>query len=358
MARVTMLSAGEAWLEGLRVDPGVRRRSVASSLHVASLAWARAQGATVVRYATGKGNAGSHRIGERHGFAMLGAWRTFAPPASRDPELAYAADPIAFAGVGGEGPASPDADDPSQSSGGFAAAGWAAGLDDSEEPDGAHDRERFAPDFPGVEDDRTGTRARATSATAGAAGRVALRDAGLLLPAGGREPDIDRWWAAIASDATFMRAGGLYEARPWRFQALTRERLGDHVRLGDVLASGDPDGPWGVVILGTDEYWRPGEHHESALAAGDGGAVLAIATAAERALSGPLNLRLPGSSPPLVAGHEGAFAAAGFRWDDDALHVLGRSFQPDAPLVPPGLAGTLVFGEEPHRVAVPRPIGG
>jgi hypothetical protein len=77
VARLVMLSAYEAWLEGIRVDPRVRGMSVATDFQVAELRWAAAQGAQVVRYATGQDNEGSHRLGARHGLSLLGQWRWY-----------------------------------------------------------------------------------------------------------------------------------------------------------------------------------------------------------------------------------------------------------------------------------------
>jgi GNAT superfamily N-acetyltransferase len=76
-SRVALLSPSEAWLEGIRVDPAVRGRSVATALQVAELAWARAQGASTVRYVTGDDNEASHRLGARHGFRRLADRRTW-----------------------------------------------------------------------------------------------------------------------------------------------------------------------------------------------------------------------------------------------------------------------------------------
>ncbi|MBA3307625.1 MAG: GNAT family N-acetyltransferase [Chloroflexi bacterium] len=77
VARLTMLSRDEAWLEGIRVDPRVRGMGVATDFQVAELRWAAAHGVRVVRYATGPDNEGSHRLGARHGFALLGEWRWY-----------------------------------------------------------------------------------------------------------------------------------------------------------------------------------------------------------------------------------------------------------------------------------------
>ncbi len=79
VARVALLSAEEAWLEGIRVDPSVRGRSVATTLQVAELRWATANGARVARYFTGEQNEGSHRLGARHAFRRLSDWRTYGP---------------------------------------------------------------------------------------------------------------------------------------------------------------------------------------------------------------------------------------------------------------------------------------
>jgi hypothetical protein len=100
LARVALLAPGEAWLEGIRVDPAVRGRDVVTNLQVAELAWCRALGARVVRYATHESNEGSHRLGARHGFRLLCTWRSYGQPddvpaqagGPRAPRLARDAD--------------------------------------------------------------------------------------------------------------------------------------------------------------------------------------------------------------------------------------------------------------------------
>ena len=77
VSRVAILSPTEAWLEGIRVDPAFRGMEIATDMQVAELAWADAQGATVVRYATGARNEASHRLGARHGFELLAAYRGY-----------------------------------------------------------------------------------------------------------------------------------------------------------------------------------------------------------------------------------------------------------------------------------------
>jgi hypothetical protein len=76
MTRVTMLSATEAWLEGIRVDPRVRGLEVGTDLQVAELHWIAAHNANVVRYITTEVNTGSLKLGARHGLVEVGRWRS------------------------------------------------------------------------------------------------------------------------------------------------------------------------------------------------------------------------------------------------------------------------------------------
>lgn len=95
MSRLALLSAEDAWLEGIRVDPRVRGRGVATALQVAELAWASAQGASWVRYVTGEENEGSHRLGARHGIRLLCQWRWYARHRDEDEGQAGADDEVA-----------------------------------------------------------------------------------------------------------------------------------------------------------------------------------------------------------------------------------------------------------------------
>lgn len=85
VCRVALLAPSEAWFEGIRVDPRVRGRSVATTLQVAELRWAAAQGARVVRYVTGEGNEASLRLGARHDFAPLRDRRSYGPSRQLEP---------------------------------------------------------------------------------------------------------------------------------------------------------------------------------------------------------------------------------------------------------------------------------
>ncbi len=96
VARVARGGPGEVWLEGIRVDPRVRGMDVATDFQTAELHWATAFGATVVRYATGERNEGSHRLGARHGFTQLAVfanwWWTVDPESDPDLPSSFRAD--------------------------------------------------------------------------------------------------------------------------------------------------------------------------------------------------------------------------------------------------------------------------
>ena len=77
VTRVAMVSPTEAWLEGIRVDPRIRGMGVAADLQVAELQWIAAQGATILRYATGSTNEASHRLGARDGINLIAAFRAW-----------------------------------------------------------------------------------------------------------------------------------------------------------------------------------------------------------------------------------------------------------------------------------------
>jgi RimJ/RimL family protein N-acetyltransferase len=84
VTRVVLLSGDEGWLEGIRVDPAVRGRGVATNLQIAELAWAHAHHLRVLRYMTDQGNEGSVRLGAHHGFAVIGDLRSHGRPRDDD----------------------------------------------------------------------------------------------------------------------------------------------------------------------------------------------------------------------------------------------------------------------------------
>jgi GNAT superfamily N-acetyltransferase len=332
MTRMVMLSADEAWLEGLRVDPGVRNRRVGSLIHLASMEWARAHGARIVRYATGERNEGSHRIGEGFGFRVVGGFRSFEAADEADEEGLDGADPVTFAAVGG-GDLTDEAFDRS-----------GAGPE-------------APPDQPGREDDRPPLPPAGDVARAHARVRTALGQTGMLLPPGAdHAATVASWWDRIAADPTFRASRGLYERRAWAFQALTRDRLGEHIRAGEVLVREDGDG-WGIAIIPVNPGFPFEQHPHASLVAGDAAICLSMARATQEALDGPIRLRFPDPDPPMLADARETFAAAGFLPADDAMHVLERPLSGDEDIAGPGEGRLPMYEEEPRQVAVPRSVG-
>jgi hypothetical protein len=70
VVRVAFPAPGEAWLEGIRVDPRVRGMDVATDLQVAELHWAAANDTTIIRYATSARGARSTSCAARSWPAM------------------------------------------------------------------------------------------------------------------------------------------------------------------------------------------------------------------------------------------------------------------------------------------------
>lgn len=173
VSRVAMLTETEAWVEGIRVDPAVRGLEVATDLQVAELQWAAAQQATVVRYATGSDNLGSHRLGARHGFQLAAEFTS----------LWHSEDPDS------------DPDDPS-----------------------AYD-----------EQIRSAATIKRQSALA------ALSRDGLVAEASsaGRS-DL---WPWLDAEPTLAAARRLYEARPWCIQELTASAFAEHLERGEVIVA-------------------------------------------------------------------------------------------------------------------------
>ena len=383
IARVAMLSPDEAWLEGLRVDPGVRNRGVARLFHGACLAWARAQGATSVRYATGEDNEGSHRLGLHHGFRLLRPWRSYQPPHPRVDE-AEEAETAASATLVGEDEFADLADEATgEVPADVAEQAMAAAAPDEEErtaeaPAGEPGVERAREELEEIEEreeDREELAAVAgepwaaagppSPALSGATATLEqaalekaqrrLRRAGLLLDPGSA-PDLRRrWWERVRDDPTFAMGDRLYEFRSWAFQELTEARFAAHVRAGEVLVMEEGSGRrhrrWALAVLPLGEALSADQRPWAALVAGDGAAVLDLAVATGRALARPLRLRIPDGAP-LVTGHEDAFIAAGFPPARETLHLLARPLPSDA-AVDLGDPGMVVFAEPPRRVTVP-----
>ena len=71
LSHLRMMSPDEAWIEGVRVDPEMRRQGVARVLISRTLATAHERGATVARYFTSSDNVASQQLFDRFGFVRV-----------------------------------------------------------------------------------------------------------------------------------------------------------------------------------------------------------------------------------------------------------------------------------------------
>jgi RimJ/RimL family protein N-acetyltransferase len=70
-SKITLLSPGEVWLEGLRLHPDLHGRGLSNQIHDATFREALRLKARSVRYSTWIGNEASRHIAETHGFWMV-----------------------------------------------------------------------------------------------------------------------------------------------------------------------------------------------------------------------------------------------------------------------------------------------
>jgi ribosomal protein S18 acetylase RimI-like enzyme len=71
LSHLRMMSPEEAWIEGVRVDPEMRRKGVARVLISRTLVAAHERGATVARYFTSSDNVASQQLFDRFGFVRV-----------------------------------------------------------------------------------------------------------------------------------------------------------------------------------------------------------------------------------------------------------------------------------------------
>jgi GNAT superfamily N-acetyltransferase len=295
VARVAMLSSSEAWLEGIRVDPRVRGLAVATDLQVAELLWAAVSGASVVRYATSERNEASHRLGGRHGFETVVRIRRWE---------------------------------------------WRADRADGEDGD---DEEEDVSGF----DEATLRQANRLRATA----LDRLDERGCI--ASGSEAD--RWWRRVEADPTFLAGQRLYENRGWTMQELTRGLFDLHLRRGEVITWGRPDGDesWALALMLREA--APAEDARVALSlfVGTGAATTELAAAIREAAADAVSFWLADPDPPLLGGRSATLTDAGFRPRDWSLDILGRLLGADHPLPQPDHPSALVLADEPAAVRIP-----
>src|SRR2546423_3885231 len=82
MGKLTVVSPGEAWLEGGRVAPRWRRKGIASTLIAHRIAYARDRGFRVLRFSTTSDNTPMHRAARRFGFTRVAELRGHEAPAA------------------------------------------------------------------------------------------------------------------------------------------------------------------------------------------------------------------------------------------------------------------------------------
>jgi ribosomal protein S18 acetylase RimI-like enzyme len=86
IVHVRMMSADEAWLEGIRVDPEERRAGIGRALTSKALVAARERGAVVARLMTGSTNTPSQGLIARFGFTRIAEMARYTAPAGEHDE--------------------------------------------------------------------------------------------------------------------------------------------------------------------------------------------------------------------------------------------------------------------------------
>ncbi len=293
VARVAMLAPGEGWLEGIRVDPAMRGLAVATDLQLAELRWAAASGASIVRYATGERNEASHRLGARHGFSLLVAFRLWQWHAA--------------------GPDAPAQDEDETS-----------GFDDA-------------------------AREQANSVRRSVLAQLTEQESIALVADG------DAWWERLSRDGTFLAGKQLFEHRGWTVQQLTRTWFDAYLARGEVIVVGHPTGgePWALATLLADAPPAEDADIKLGLLVGDAAAAADLAATVQRLAGQPISFWLPDSDAFLLANGRSALEAAGFVPREWALHILARRL--DATDPPPAAhdQAALVLADEPAPVRPP-----
>lgn len=77
IAKISEFSRGEVWLQGLRVDPRLRKKGIANEINIEVLKSAKRMNPRVVRFCTATPNKASRHIGEKFGFRLAARFRFF-----------------------------------------------------------------------------------------------------------------------------------------------------------------------------------------------------------------------------------------------------------------------------------------
>ena len=81
LIHMQMVASDECWLEGMRVDPAMRKQGISKRLNEQAMREARRMGATVARLATRSDNVVAQRALDSGGFAQVGTYLHYAAPA-------------------------------------------------------------------------------------------------------------------------------------------------------------------------------------------------------------------------------------------------------------------------------------
>lgn len=77
LSKLTLLSPGEWWLEGLRVDPAYQDRGIAGQMHQHCLKLAEEMDGGVIRFATSSRNVAIHTLAHRIGFRLIARYALY-----------------------------------------------------------------------------------------------------------------------------------------------------------------------------------------------------------------------------------------------------------------------------------------
>lgn len=77
IAKISEFSKGEVWLQGLRVDPTLRKKGIANEINREVLRTVKRMKPRAVRFCTATPNRASRHIGEKFGFRLAARFRFF-----------------------------------------------------------------------------------------------------------------------------------------------------------------------------------------------------------------------------------------------------------------------------------------
>ena len=90
LGKVTYLSPGQWWLEGVRVDPSVQGLKIGSHIFEYLESWWKEQGGTL-RWMTSSDRVQMHHLAKRSGYVKLGEVRSYTAPADQEASGAFRA---------------------------------------------------------------------------------------------------------------------------------------------------------------------------------------------------------------------------------------------------------------------------